>query len=129
MTNRKVQVEQGKHKQFPVTKDTFVALKPDYLEVGRVINISMAGLTFSYMADGKPLGQSSILDIFLVGRNFHLRDLPFRTISDVISDRIPFSSAKMRKCTVQFKDLTSHQMFQLKHFIQNHTSGDEKSKR
>ena len=123
MTDTKQHVERREHKRFPVTKDTFVALKPDYFEVGRVINISMAGLTFSYMADGKPPGQSSILDIFLVGRNFHLRDLPFRTISDVISDRIPFSSAKMRKCTVQFGDLTAYQSGRLKYFIQNHTMG------
>jgi hypothetical protein len=123
MTDTKQQVERRKHKRFPVTKDTFVALKPDYLEVGRVINISMAGLTFSHMADGKPPRQSSDLDIFLVDRTFHLRDVPFRTISDVESDRIPFSSAKMRKCTVQFEDLTSHQQGELKYFIQNHTEG------
>ncbi|MBW2174002.1 MAG: hypothetical protein JRF64_05045 [Deltaproteobacteria bacterium] len=126
MTDTKQQVERREHKRFPVTKDTFVALKPDYFKVGRIMNISMAGLAFSYMADGKPLSQSSGLDIFLVDRTFHLRDVPFRRISDVESDRIPFSSAKMRRSGVQFGELTAYQSGRLKYFIENHTNGEEK---
>lgn len=124
MTDTKQQVERRKHKRFPVTKDTFVALQPDHFQVGQTLNISMGGLAFSYMVDGKPPMQSYSLNIFSDDRTFHLRDVPFRIISNVARDGIPFSALIMRECTVQPEDLTFHQKNELEYFIQNQTKGE-----
>ncbi|MBW2174200.1 MAG: PilZ domain-containing protein [Deltaproteobacteria bacterium] len=126
MTDTKQQVERRKHKRFPVTKDTFVGLQPDYFQVGQTLNISVGGMAFTYMVNGKPPMQSSILNIFSADRTFHLRDVPFRIISDIARDGIPFSALMMRECTVQFEDLTFHQKNELEYFIQNQTKGEEK---
>ena len=121
MTNRKVRIERKKLLSLPVTKDTFVALRPHYCKIGQVKNISTEGLTFIYIADGKPPSQSFELDLFLIDRSFHLQQVPFKTISDVKSDRIPFSSIRMRECTVQFENLTLQQKDELEYFIHNHS--------
>jgi hypothetical protein len=121
MTDTKEQVERRKHRRFPATKNTFVALRPEYIIIGQVKNISTEGLAFTYMADGKRPSQSLNLDIFLVDRTFLLEKVPFTTISDVARDGIPFSSLTIRECTIQFADLTPHQKEELEHFVRNHT--------
>ena len=126
MTDTKQQVERRKHTRFPVTKDTFVALRPHYCEIGQAVNISIGGLAFTYMVNGKPPEQPIELDIFSVDRTFFLKEVPFRTISDVARDGIPFSSVKTRRMHLQFGDLTPDQKAQLESFIQNHTNSETK---
>ena len=129
MTDTKQQVERRKQKRFSVSNGAFVALRPDYLKVGQVKNIGMDGLAFTYlMDDGKP-DQSFELDIFLADQTFWLEGVPFTIISDFRIDGIPFSSIRTRQMHVQFRDLTPDQKAHLEYFIQNHTSGEEKSKR
>jgi hypothetical protein len=129
MTDTKQQVERRKQKRFSVSNGAFVALRPDYLKVGQVKNIGMDGLAFTYlMDDGKP-DRSFELDIFLADQTFWLEGVPFTIISDFRIDGIPFSSIRTRQMHVQFRDLTPDQKAHLEYFIQNHTSGEEKSKR
>jgi hypothetical protein len=118
-------VERRKHNRFSVSKGAFVALRPHYGKIGQVVNISMGGLAFTYMADEERPSRSFELDIFLAGGSFYLQGVPFGTISDFHNDGIPLSSVKMRRMGVQFGDLTPHQVSQLEYFIQNHTEGEE----
>jgi hypothetical protein len=126
MTNIKGQVERRKHKRFRVTEDTFVAIGPYYFKIGQALNISMGGLAFTYMVNGKPPKQSSILNIFSVDRTFHLRNVPIKIISDAVHHGIPFSTLMTWACTVQFERLTFHQKNELEYFIQNHANVEEK---
>jgi hypothetical protein len=121
MTDTKQQVERRKHIRFSVAEDTFVALRPHYYRIGKVLNISIDGLAFTYMVDGKPPGPSFELDLFLADRTFFLKEVPFRTISDVPHDGGPSGFIETRECTVQFENLTSHQKNELESFIRNHS--------
>ena len=125
MSNRKKFVEQRKHKRFRVPKGLFAALSPSYTKVGSVVDMSMKGLAFRYMDRGKP-SNGAYMDIFTNTGDFHLRDVPLKTISDFACDGISFSSIKMRQCAVQFRDLTSYQKGQLEYCLKKHTSGEEK---
>jgi len=90
-------VERRKHNRFSVSKGAFVALRPHYGKIGQVVNISMGGLAFTYMADEERPSRSFELDIFLAGGSFYLQEVPFGTISDFHNDGMPLSSVKMRQ--------------------------------
>ncbi len=80
MTDTKQQVERRKHKRFRVPRDAYVAVRPAYLQLGRVIDIGIGGLTFRYMAEEHPPDLSSQLVIFLASQDFYLDNVPFETI-------------------------------------------------
>jgi hypothetical protein len=124
MSVAKKPIERRKHKRFRVPRDAYVAVRPAYLKLGRVIDIGIGGLTFRYIAEEHPPDLSSQLDIFLASEDFYLDKVPFETISDFQADAIPFSSVRMRRTGVQFRDLTPDQKAQLEKFIQDHTIGE-----
>ena len=49
MTNRKK--GQRKHKRFGAPIGTYVALRPDFVKVGQITDISVGGLAFDYVGD------------------------------------------------------------------------------
>ena len=74
------------------------------------------------MVSGSQEDASSELDIFLIGDGFHLDKVPFQTVSDEgIPERLSPGSQKVRRCGVQFGELTQMQILKLKEFILNHT--------
>ena len=118
-------VERRKHKRFKVQGSAFVVLGappwPHSTKVGQIIDMSMHGLAFSYIADEGQSNSSFELGIFLADNSFHLRQIPFETISDVKTNEVPLSSITMRRRGVQFGELTHNQISQLEYFIRNHT--------
>lgn len=114
-------VERRKHKRFEVPVGVFVAFRPHDMKLGEIIDISMGGLAFRYLAtDGKKNG-STKLNILLAEHGFHLSDVKFETITDCGSYRIPHTSMTMRRSGVRFAELTTHQISQMTHFIQSYT--------
>ena len=114
--------DQEKHKRFLVPKDSFVALGPHYKKVGRIIDIGMDGLRFRYLASEELSDKSFEVDMFLSNTDFYLERVPCEMISEAKIPRSPFGSLSIRKCSVQFGELTPNQMSQLEYFIQNHAT-------
>jgi hypothetical protein len=113
-----------KHDRFRVEEGTLVVLGAPSAKAGHVIDISLGGLSFSYVADGESSIESSALHIFLSDGDFYLEDVAFETVSDFQMPReTPFSVITMRRKGVKFRKLTDKQLTQLKHFIQNHATG------
>ena len=119
--NRKEAIEQRRHKRFRV-KDNAFAVHRDYVtKLGKILDISISGLSFSYIDDGKRLKGSYDLDIFLSGNGFRLEKVQIKIISDTqIVSKIPFSSIIMRRCGVQFEELSDNQISHLEYFIRNY---------
>jgi hypothetical protein len=72
------------------------------------------------------------LDIHLTEGEISLDRVPIKAVSDYeipntvlfkTVDEIPPSCRTMRRCGVQFGDLTQHQRSQLQQCIRNHTTG------
>jgi hypothetical protein len=120
-------LERRKHKRFKVQNGAFAVLGappwPHSTKVGQIIDMSMGGLAFSYIAEQEPSNGSFELGIFLADNSFRLRKIPFETISDLEIKKGPFNSITMRRSGVQFGELTPNQISQLKYFIRNHTIG------
>jgi len=115
--------ERRKHQRFQVQNRVFVGVGPHFDKVGRIIDVSLGGLAFRYVARGEPPDGLS-LDIFSADVGFFLRCVPFETVADFeIPNEKPFDLITTRQCAVQFGNLTPHQMSQLEYFIQNYTNG------
>jgi hypothetical protein len=132
MTERAEIAEQRRYKRYEVPTGSFVALGPQNSIQGQIIDISIGGLAFRYMDSKKPIDES-YLDIFLTERDFCLGKLPITAVSDYEIDNtvtcklvegVPYRCTAMRRSSVQFGELTHHQMSQLEHFIQNHTTSE-----
>ena len=121
-------LERRKHKRFQLQNGAFAVLRAfswphSTQKLGQIIDMSMGGLAFSYIAEQEPSNGSFELGIFLADHSFHLRTIAFETISDLETNGVPFSSITMRRSGVQFRELTPKQISQLKYFIRNHTIG------
>ncbi len=117
----KTTVERRKHKRFSVSKGAFVALRPSDNGMGRLIDISMAGLTFDYITMQPPSVKATELDIFLTNSAFRLFEIPCQSVWDLNTYDIPSTPLHKRRCGVEFGDLTPDQRLQIEHFIKNHT--------
>lgn len=117
-------VERRKHKRFRISQGAIVGLRPRYLRLGRVTNIGIDGLAFSYVADEALPNLSSELDVFLSMWGFHLYGVPFNTIWDFETNGVGFSSIRTRRSGLQFGQLGPDQMSRLEYLIENHTTGE-----
>ncbi|MDY6952242.1 MAG: hypothetical protein SWE60_12070 [Thermodesulfobacteriota bacterium] len=130
----KQEVERRKHMRFEVHGGTFAVLKPYFYKRGQIIDMGEGGLAFRYVAsDEMPnenLQSETWLDIFspeyqTSGANmvFGLQGVPIKPVSDFELARISFGSISQRRCSVQFKELTQNQRFELEYFIQKYNLG------
>jgi hypothetical protein len=117
-------VERRKHKRFYAKDDTFAVLGPPSGNIGQVMDISMGGLAFSYVAGEDQPNRSHKLSILLAEHSFHLTKIPIETIWDKEAEQLPFSSLRMRRCGLQFGELTRNQENQLEYFIENYARGE-----
>ena len=92
--------------------------------LGQIIDVSMGGLAFRYIADMVRLRGSYELEIVWGDCSCRLDKIPFKTISDYEIDSEASLNLATRRCAMQFTDLTDKQKSDLRYFIQNHTTAD-----
>ena len=120
MNSRNESVEHRKHRRFLIPRDAFAALGPHFNQVGPLTDISKGGLAFCYMSRKKqPNGLS--LDIFLTDADFYLSCVPLKEVFDSEAPNNTAGCAPIRRCRVQFGDLTDNQLSRIEHIIQKHT--------
>lgn len=120
MTGVQDYVERRKHYRTGVGGSVFVVLRPDYTMLGQVTDIGPGGLAFRYMDGVGSWDESKIMDIFVVGHNFYLDDVPFQTVWDLpASPEVPWEPGSIRCRGVRFGDLTFVQKSQLIQLTEN----------
>ncbi|THB80811.1 MAG: PilZ domain-containing protein [Desulfobacteraceae bacterium] len=128
MVGRKRTVERRKSKRYKANEGAYAAISPYSYMLGQIIDISMGGLAFKYIDTGSddPSEQDTrSLDetIFLSSMGYYVGDLPFQTIADYeLTDKPSFSSMKVRKRHIQFKDLSFKQLFDLDYYLRHNVS-------
>ena len=111
------------HQRFRARKNSFAALKP-WLTVGEITDISKGGLAVRYPLYDRVLEATSEVTVIFITDRFHVKEIPCKTVSDFqIEESVPFSSISMRRCGLQFAELTQEQDSQLDYFLQNYTVG------
>jgi hypothetical protein len=118
--------EQRKDKRYIAQDNAFAALRSEFKKVGRINDISIKGLSFSYLSELIESGldyDSSQVDIFLSEEDgFYLSHVPCKVISEIPDPKfIGNYMLKMCRCRLNFGKLSKNQLKQLKFFIKNHT--------
>jgi hypothetical protein len=121
MNGGAVRVERRKHKRFRVREGAFVILKPSETGAGRLVNISMGGLMFEYVATKEPSVEATELELFVTDSVFRLYGVPCESVWDLPVYKHPSIPLQKRQSGVQFGKLSAHQTSQLEFFIANHT--------
>ena len=88
--------------------------------VGHILDISISGLSFRYVADEPISDGPSKITIALPDSKYYLRELPIEPVSDFEIAKIPFGSISPRRHSIKFGRLTDGQRDQLEHFIRRH---------
>lgn len=115
MPVRKEVAEQRKHERFDVKPGAFVVIES---KLGRIIDVSKEGLAFVYSpAEGRMPTGIPELNLFFSDSSLYFRNFPFKVVSDsAIVSESP-CRPRMRRCGVQFEELSAIQQYNLDYFI------------
>jgi len=115
--------ERRKHRRFRVQDGNFAALSPGFCILGQIVDISRSGLAFRYVASSAGSHKCAKLKILKADRSFSCDRIPLKTIWDCSTPQdFSLGSLALRHCGVQFGKLGDDQKFDLKYFIENHTT-------
>jgi hypothetical protein len=117
-------VERRKYNRFQVPFGVFLSFGPDDSRLGEIIDVSMSGLAYRYLATEEKPNPARRLNIFFAEHDPYMNDVPFETVSDFRTLHIPFTPVSVRRSGVRFGELTESQVSRLEHFIDNHALGE-----
>lgn len=113
--------------RFQPRKSTFVALRPEFVRLGKVVDISSSGLRFQYLiAEDNPVEKGRVaLDMFIGSEGYYLPDIPCETVYERKLDQHGSDAMglEQRQCGIRFRDLNREQADKLNVFLRHHTSG------
>jgi len=112
--------ERRKDKRFKLKEPVFAILYSAPTKTAQVVDISRGGLALRYVKSEEGSSVIDKLDIFKSDFSFYMDNIKAKTVSDiaVVGEKIN-SSKEIRRCGLQFEDLTKSQISQLESFIQN----------
>jgi hypothetical protein len=118
-------IEQRKYVRFLVQDNTFAALS-GLLKVGKINDISVKGLAFSYLIERIKAGPEkdfSEVDIFLSGKSFFLHKVPCKIVYDIQGSKSNKNNSIMTgRCGLYFGELIKSQSELLELFLKNYTT-------
>ena len=115
--------EKRAHARFEPRYGAYAAVLSESRKLGRIRNISMGGLSFSYIPQEETHNFKSDKIIITFGiDNKMLKDVAYKTVIDAEEENnIPYSSIPLRKMSVEFEEMDLGQKAALDYFIQNCT--------
>lgn len=108
--------EDGRCEKFP----RFTPCQEMYVfhnEVGRVLDISMDGVAFTYIADHQPPQEFPAEGILFTHGGKHIQKIPFEIISDHIHGHFFLSDYFIRERRIRFGELSPDLVKQMECFI------------
>jgi hypothetical protein len=110
-------------------KSTFVALRPEFVRLGKVMDISSRGLRFQYLIseDNQVEKGRVALDLFIGSEGYYLPDIPCETIYEKKLEQRGMDTIglEQRQCGLKFGAFNREQTDKLNIFMRHHTSGME----
>ena len=121
--------ERRKHKRFKAKGNTFTGYGPNSEKIGQIIDISRGGVAFRNTEPRTKFFQFAELSLIFDDAALNINQVPFKFPAKMVavsefSNRNPFNFIKVRRYSVEFQNLSDHQLFWLDYFIKNHTMGE-----
>jgi hypothetical protein len=119
-------IDKRRYARVSLEDDSFAALNDGCHRVGKVIDISLGGLSIEYIVGKKIASNFTKLDIFSFGNIFHLYNLPCNIVYD-IDINVPHvhnsfvSVLTTKRSGLEFYELSKDDFLQLKLFIENNS--------
>lgn len=121
-----IPTERRRHQRYTACEGAFAAISPNSYKLGPIVNISRGGVAFQYISSESQSNLNGIHEethIFLSSKGHFVRNIPFKQISDFpIPNDNPYSTLKMRQCTIQFNNMTTDQIINLDNYILNNSN-------
>ncbi len=105
----------GKFPRFTPRREMYVF----HQGVGRVLDISMGGVSFSYIAGNPPPAELPEEGILFTHNGEHVQGVPFEIMADDVCSRFLSSGYFVRERRIRFGELSGEQIRQLESFILN----------
>ena len=120
--------ERRKYTRFRAQDTAYASVGADYTHVGRLIDISIGGLSLEYLTDDNAQLINPPVDIFVCEKNFHLSKLPCKIIYNMrlgaLGKTQALTNGLIRKrCGLEFESLSKPHKKQLESFLRNHIVG------
>jgi hypothetical protein len=120
-------VERRNHIRFLVKPGVFAVLGPYSFQMGQIVDISEGGLAFQYKQGKEESADTYEVSILFDGKSDN-NTSPFKFTGKAISDvevrgTNPFSTAVIKRFSIEFENLTYYQQAWLSECIRNHTIG------
>jgi len=121
-------IERRKYVRFLAKNNTFAALRNEFKKVGKIDDISINGLSFSFLSEITQVDSAdhhTQVDIFSSSEDgFYLSNVPCRIVYETPDTTFDKSfPLQMYRCGLHFEKLTKTQSDLLKSFITKHTKG------
>ena len=115
-------IERRKHKRFKVRERVFVEVSVTPIKVGEMIDISMGGLSFQYLANGDISPKTLEIKINYMPSGFRSEMMTVQTVWDNVDiPKFWTGNIKTRQRGVCFEQLNESQKSQIEHLIENYT--------
>jgi c-di-GMP-binding flagellar brake protein YcgR len=120
--------ERRKYTRFQAQDTAYAAVGAEFAHVGRLIDISIGGLSLEYLTDDDAQLMNPPVDIFVREKNFHLAKLPCKIIHNMRLDthgttQMSTNGLLRKRCGLEFKSLSEKHKKQLESFLRNHVVG------
>lgn len=90
-------------------------------KMGQIVDLSLRGLRFNYIANDNSITESDEIDILFAEENFYLGALPCRIVRENTEhNELPFTPIVMKQRAVAFEKLSADQETALRRFISTH---------
>ena len=112
--------ERRREPRVAIDNGTAALLTHDQVKIGKIIDIGMGGIGFSYIGhkDGDLTGKSARIDMLIHNYNFYFEKIPCNIISDfVVQNNFSLDAKPLKRCDIQFIELNRSQKAQLEYLI------------
>lgn len=110
--------ERRKNKRQKVKTGITGLLTPDIPQIGKIIDISVDGLSFICRECDLPVNSTVEMDILIMDKDLFFANVPCLIVSkNVYDDVINFGATRMHRCGVKFNPLKANERLQLNSLI------------